>query len=458
MQEEIRKTADEILSLVGEGKLSSLRPLLSEMNPADLAEIMDELKENELPLVYRILPKELASEVFSYMEPDLQELLIRSFSDRELAAVIKDMYLDDTVDMIEEMPASVVVRILQNTDPAARKQINELLQYPQDSAGSLMTLEYVSLREDMTVEEAFARIRREGVDKETVYTCYVTNRRRLVGIVTVKDLLLADYETKVSEIMTDSESVISVGAYEDRDAVVQAFSKYDLMALPVVDKEDRILGIVTVDDAVDVMEEEATEDIEKMAAIIPTDKPYFKTGIFETFRKRFPWLMLLMVSATFTGGIITSFEGALGKFPVLVAFIPMLMGTGGNAGGQASVTIIRGLALGEIEMRQVLRVIWKELRVALVCGIALAVAGFLKIILIDNLIMGTGVSMLESVTVCVTMLLTVIVSKIFGGLLPVVAKRMGFDPAVMASPFITTLVDAISLLIYFTVASLILPM
>ena len=388
------------------------------------------------------------------MESDDRELLIRSFSDVELREILDELWLDDTVDIIEEMPANVVTRILKNTDPAVRRQINELLKYPEDSAGSIMTVEYVSLRKDLTVAECFNKIRRESINKETVYNCYVTEKRKLIGIVSVKDLLMADMDAVVSDIM--ETNVISVEAYEDKEVVAQTFTKYGMLALPVVDKEGRIVGIVTVDDAMDVIEEEATEDIERMAAITSTDKPYLKTGVFSIWLTRIPWLLLLMLSATFTGIIISSFETALSVFPVLISFIPMLMGTGGNAGGQSSATVIRGMAVGEIELNDILRVLWKELRIALLCGVTLAVVGYAKIILIDNLLLNMNVSYSEMAVVSLTLVVTVFVAKLVGCSLPILAKAVKLDPAVMASPFITTIVDVLSLIVYFFIAMRIL--
>jgi magnesium transporter len=452
--EEEKKVLDLVLELVEERKFVQLRELTVEMNPADIAALFTEIEEKEIPLVYRLLPKDLASEVFAYMETETQELLIHSFSDFELKEVFADLFLDDTVDIIEEMPANVVSRILRLADPNSRRQINELLKYPEDSAGSIMTVEYVALNKNRTVLEAFTKIRTEGIDKETVYTCYVTENRKLLGTVTVKDLLLAGDNEKMSEIM--DTNCIYIDAYEDKEVVAKTFSKYDILALPVVDKDGRIVGIVTVDDAMDVMEEEATEDIEKMAAIISDDRPYLKTGAVSIWLKRIPWLLLLMVSATVTGGIIGSFESALTAFPALVAFIPMLMGTGGNAGGQTSVTVIRGLAIGEINMGDILKVVWKEIRVSVLCGAALSIVGFLKILLIDNLLLSSGVSLLESAVVCVTLAVTVLIANVIGCTLPILVKRLGLDPAVMASPFITTIVDAVSLAVYFAVASKIL--
>lgn len=440
---------DQILALLDEKKYSELKNLLSEMNEADIAAVLKELPQKKLPLLYRILPKELAAEVFVNMDSDAQEFLIRAFSDNELREVLDELYVDDAVDIIEEMPATVVKRILMHTDPEVRKSINEILQYPEDSAGSIMTIEYVDLKKYMTVEDAFTRIRRTGVDKETIYICYVTDEnRKLLGIVTVKDLLLSEKNAKIFEIM--DTNIISANTLEDKEIVAEKFRKYDLLALPVVDQENRLVGIVTIDDAMDVLQDENTEDIEKMAAITPTDKPYLKMSVFETWKKRFPWLLLLMVSATFTGKIITHFEDALQSYVVLTAFIPMLMDTGGNCGGQSSVTIIRGLSLGDITFRDTFRVIWKEFRVAFLCGVTLALVNFGKMLLIDR------VSVMVAAVVCVTMVLTIILAKFIGCTLPILAKRLHFDPAVMASPFITTIVDALSLLIYFRVASMIL--
>ena len=440
---------DEILELLGKKNYRELKALLSQMNEADIASILEEVPEEALPLLYRQLPKELASEVFVNMESDAQEILIRAFSDTELREVIDELYVDDAVDLIEEMPATVVKRILMHTDPEVRKSINDILKYPEDSAGSLMTIEYVDLKKYMTVDDAFTRIRRTGVDKETIYVCYVTDEnRKLLGLVTVKDLLLSDKSKKMFEIM--ETNVISVNTLEDKELVAEKFQKYDMLAIPVVDQEDRLVGIVTFDDAMDVLQEENTEDIEKMAAITPTDKPYLRMSVFETWKKRIPWLLLLMVSATFTGKIITHFEKALQAQIVLTSFIPMLMDTGGNCGGQSSVTIIRGLSLGDIDYRDIFKVIWKEFRVAFWCGLTLAVANFAKLMLFDK------VGLLVSATVCLTMVLTIIFAKLVGSTLPIFAKRIGFDPAVMASPFITTIVDAISLLVYFRVAGIIL--
>ncbi len=442
---------DVVMNLFRQRKLSELKTILAQLNPADIANIIENAEGRDAIALFRLLPKELATEAFAYIDSEQQEHLILAFTDRELREVIDELFLDDTVDLIEEMPANVVNRILKNTDPKTRAQINELLAYPDDSAGSLMTPEYVYLKTDMTVEEAFAKIRAVGVVKETIYTCYVTEERKLVGVVSLLDLLTASYETVIGDIM--DTNVISVNTKDDKEVVATTLAKYDLLAIPVVDGENRIVGIVTVDDAMDVLQEENTEDIEKMAAIVPTDKPYFKTGVFETFLKRIPWLLLLMISATFTGMIITGFEDKLAASVVLTAFIPMLMDTGGNAGGQASVTIIRGLSLGDIALRDVGAVIWKEIRVAVICGATLAVVNFGKMMLIDKLLLGnSAITVTVALVVCLTMVVAVFIAKIIGCSLPILAKAIGFDPAVMASPFITTIVDAVSLLAYFMIA------
>ena len=445
---------DRLMELVQERKFRALREILTEMNEVDIAEFLDELDVEQEILVFRLLPKDLAAEVFSYLEED-QEKLIGALSDKELREVLDELYLDDTVDLIEDLPANMVSRILRNTDASTRSQINRLLNYPKDSAGSLMTTEFVYLHPNNTVEESFARIRKVGLDKETVYTCYVTKSRVLLGVVTVKRLLMSAYETKISDIM--ETNVLSVTTHEDKEDVAQMFSKYDLTALPVVDGEDRLVGIITVDDAMDVMEEEATEDFEKMAAILPSDKPYLRTGVFETWKARIPWLMLLMLSATFTGLIITGFESALAACVILTSFIPMLSGTGGNSGSQSSVAVIRALSLGEVEFSDVLAVVWKEIRVALLCGACLGGANFVKMLLVDRWMMhNPDVTVAVAAVVCLTLMLTVVCAKIVGCLLPMAAEKVGIDPAVMAAPFITTVVDALSLLIYFTIATRIL--
>ena len=446
-----------LLSLLEKKKYQSIRDILSTMNPADIASVLDELDERWLPLVFRLLPKELAAEAFVEMEPEQQELLIRGFSDAELKEVLDEMFVDDAVDVIEEMPANVVRRILSQADPVMRRQINEILRYPEDSAGSLMTTEYVSLRPNMTVEEAILRIRRTGVDKETIYTCYVTKDRHLLGMVSVKDLLPADDDEKlISDIM--EENIISVGTHDDQEQVVQMFSKYNFLALPVTDAEGRMVGIVTVDDAMDVMEDEATEDMEMMAGIAPTDKPYVRAGVFEVVKSRIPWLLMMMLSSTFTGLILNGFENALAVCTALTAFIPMLMGTGGNSGSQSSVAVIRSLSLGEVEFRDLAKVVWKEIRISVLCGIILAVCNFFKMLLVDRLLLGNaGITPQVAAVVCITLVFVVMSAKIIGATLPLFAKKVGLDPAVMAAPFITTIVDALSLLIYFAVACAVLP-
>ena len=446
-----------LVSMLDEKKYATLRDILVTMNPSDVAGLFSGLEENQIPLLFRLLPKELAAETFVEMDPDAQALLIRGFSDNELKEVVSELYVDDAADLVEEMPANVVRRILAQADPEMRSSINQILRYPENSAGALMTMEYVSLRPDMTVEESILRIRRQGVDKETIYTCYVLAKdRTLLGIVTVKDLLLAESDdTEIQEIMT--ENVISVTTRDDQEEVAKMFSKYNFLALPVVDTEKRMVGIVTFDDAMDVMEEEATEDMEIMAAMTPSEKSYLKSSPFDLYKHRIPWLMLLMVSATFTGMIISSFESALALLPALTAFIPMLMDTGGNCGSQSSVTVIRALSLDELELSDVFTVLWKEVRTAVLCGVTLAALCFLKVLLIDRLLMGNqSISLGVDLVICLALGVTVVMAKMVGCTLPLLAKRLGFDPAVMASPFITTIVDALSLLVYFLFAKTIL--
>ena len=444
---------EELTELVQTKQFRKLRSILMEMNEVDIAEFLDELGPEETVLVFRLLPKEQAAEVFTELEDsDDQERLINALSDKELREVLDELYLDDTVDVIEDMPANVVSRILRNSDPASRSQINQLLNYPKDSAGSIMTTEYIFLHPDATVEESFARIRKEGMDKETIYTCYVTENRVLLGVVTVRRMLLSTYETRIGDIM--ETNVLSVNTHDDKEDVAQMLNKYDLSAIPVVDGDNRLVGIVTFDDAMDVIEEETTEDFEKMAAILPSDKPYLKTGVFETWRSRIPWLMLLMLSATFTGIIITKFESALAACVVLTSFIPMLSGTGGNSGSQSSVAVIRALSLDEIDFSDLIAVVWKESRVAVLCGVCLACANFVKMMIVDRWLMGNpDVTPLVALVVCLTLVFTVLCAKVVGCTLPMAAEKVGIDPAVMASPFITTIVDALSLLIYFFFAT-----
>ena len=447
-----------LLRMMEDKKYATLRDILVTMNPSDIAALFSDLEEKQIPLMFRLLPKEQAAETFVEMEADAQELLIRSFSDNELKEVLDELYVDDAADLVEEMPANVVKRILRQADPEMRSSINQILRYPDNSAGSIMTTEYVSLRPSMTVEEAILRIRRQGFDKETIYTCYVTDGRKLIGLVTVKDLLLAqDDEMLIEQMMLTN--IISVTTHTDQEEVAQMLNKYNFLALPVVDRENRMVGIVTFDDAMDVMVDEATEDMEIMSGMLPSEKTYLKSGVFELFKNRIPWLMLLMVSATFTGLIITSFEDALATQVVLTAFIPMLMGTGGNSGSQSSVTVIRSLSLGELKFRDIGIVLWKELRTSILCAIALAVVCFVKIWLVDKLLMGNAsITFQVDLVVCLALAVTVIIAKVVGGLLPLGAKALKLDPAVMASPFITTIVDALSLLVYFIFAKSILKL
>ncbi|MBQ2687885.1 MAG: magnesium transporter [Clostridia bacterium] len=445
-----------INKLLDDKKYKTLRDILTTMNAYDIAQMFSDMHDSKIQILFRMLPKELAADVFVEMDEDTQEFLIKGFSDSELKEVVDELSADDAVDIIEEMPANVVKRILRQADAETRKQINELLKYPDDSAGSIMTTEFVNLRPSMTVDQAILRIRRTGIDKETIYTCYVTrDDSTLAGVITIKDILLADEDDLIENLM--EENVISVGTLDDQEQVAQIVRNYDFMAVPVVDTENRLVGIVTFDDAVDVMEEETTEDIQKMAAITSSDKPYTRIGVFETWWHRFPWLLLLMISATFTGIIITGFEDKLAASLVLTAYIPMLMGTAGNAGSQSSVTVIRALSLEEIEFKDLLWVIFKECRVSIICGITLAVVNFGKMLLVDNLIFhNPDVTPTVALVVSLTILIVVIVAKIVGCSLPMVAKKIGMDPAVMASPFITTIVDTVSLLVFFAIATQIL--
>ncbi|MBO5938564.1 MAG: magnesium transporter [Clostridia bacterium] len=442
-------TIEILTELLHERKFAALIEALDEINAVDAAEFMATLSEEELPTVFRLLKKDTAAEIFAELPAMLQEQIVGSMSDKELSGVMEELFIDDAVDLLEEMPANVVSRILKTTSAERRKEINRFLKYPEDSVGSIMTSEWISIYSSLTVEEAVSYIRKTGIDKETVYVIYVTDARKtLVGIIELRDLLFAKSEDLISNLM--QTSIISVKTTDDKETAATAISKYDLLALPVVDSENRLVGIVTVDDAVDVIQEEATEDIEMMAAITPTDKPYLQIGVFSTFLSRIPWLLILMLSATFTGTIITHYESALGQMVILTAFIPLLMNTGGNAGSQTSVTVIRGLSLGELRMGNILRILWKELRVSLLCGVVLAIVVFGKTILLDR------ASFSVSMVVALTVLATVIIAKLVGASLPILAKRLGFDPTVMASPFITTIVDAVALLIYFSIASAVL--
>ena len=460
MAERFEIVEKALLAMLEDKKYATLRDILVTMNPSDIAGIFEDLEEKQIPLMFRLLPKELAAETFVEMEVEAQEILIRGFSDNELKEVLDELYVDDAADIVEEMPANVVKRILKAADPEMRHSINQILRYPENSAGSLMTTEYVSLRPNMTVEEAILRIRRQGVDKETIYTCYVTAKdRTLMGLVTVKDLLLADDdEMKIEELMKENVAdLICVNTKTDQEEVALMFSKYNFLAIPVVDGEGRMVGIVTFDDAMDVMEEEATEDMELMSGMTPSEKPYLRSSAFDLFKNRIPWLMLMMVSATFTGLIMTAFEDALAAQIALSAFIPMLMGTGGNSGSQSSVTVIRGLSLGELDFSDVFTILWKEIRTALMCGVALAVVCFAKIWLVDHMMLGNdNITLMVDLVVCLALCVTVVLAKVVGCMLPIAAKAVKLDPAVMASPFISTIVDALSLLVYFMFAKMLL--
>ena len=445
-------------TLLTEKKYSTIRDILVTMNPADIAAVFAGVEPDKLPLLFRLLPKELAAESFVEMESEEQETLIKGISDSELRQVMDELYVDDAVDIVEEMPANVVQRILAQSAPEMRKEINEILQYPENSAGSVMTTEYVKLSPDMTVGDAILRIRRTGVDKETIYTCYVLENRKLIGTVSVKSLLLAPNDLQTIDSVMES-NLITVTTHTDQEEVARMMSKYNLLAIPVVDGDDRMVGIVTFDDAFDVMEDETTEDMEIMAGMTPSDKTYLRSSPFDLFRHRIPWLALLMVSATFTGLIISSFEEKLAAMVCLTAFIPMLMDTGGNSGSQSSVTVIRAISLGELEFRDLGKVIWKEVRTAVMCGLVLSVLCVAKILLVDHLMLHTeGVNFTVALTVGLTLAVTVLCAKIVGCTLPMLAKKLGFDPAVMASPFITTIVDALSLLVYFGIATALLKL
>ena len=450
------KHSDELLELLDQKNMKELKLRMEDMNEFDLAEFLSEIDDKRMAMVFRLLSKERAAEVFANFEPPEQEKIINSITDSELTGIVEELYLDDAVDMMEEMPANVVKRVMRAATPQTRALINQYLNYPENSAGSIMTAEFVDLKKYMSVKDAFARIRRIGEDKETIYICFVTNAsRKLEGVVTVKDLLLADPDTEIEELM--DRNVVFASTTEDQESVSEKFSDYDLMALPVVDKEGRLVGIVTVDDIIDVMEQEATEDIEKMAGMLPSDTPYSRTKPLEIYKNRIPWLMFLMLSATFTSMILTSFEQMLAIVPGLVAFIPMLMGTGGNSGAQSATAVIRSLSLGDIEPKDALRVIWKEWRVAVLCGTTLSVVNFGKMLLLDHLILGNpSVTILVAATVSLSIVFIVMFAKLVGSLLPIGAEKIGLDPAVMANPLISTLTDAVSLLIYIYIAKLIL--
>ncbi len=451
----IEQLIDQCVENLEKKQYVKVRDSITDLQPMDIAYIMEAMPEDTMPVMFRLLPKELAAEVFVELDPDSQENLITGFSRTELKEVLDELYLDDAVDIVEEMPANVVKRILTASDPEVRKSINEILQYPEDSTGSIMTTEYIDMKRNMTVEDALKRIRRVGQDMETISVMYVIDKdRHLLGYASIRTLLLADEDATMGEIM--DRNVVSAQTLDDQEETARKFEKYDFLAMPVVDKENRLVGIVTIDDAIDVLTEETTEDIERMAAISPSYKPYLKTGIFETVKSRVPWLLLLMVSATFTGQIISSFEDALSAVTILTAYIPMLMDTGGNAGSQASVTIIRGISLDEISIKDIFKVIWKEIRVAVCVGAILAAANFAKLMLVDKMLFHNPITTQVALVICLTLIVTVFAAKLVGCSLPLIAKRIGFDPAVMASPFITTIVDAISLMIYFRFATILL--
>ena len=452
----LEKQSDELVDLLDSRRMRELKQKLEDMNEFDVAEFLTEIDDNRMPMVFRLLSKETAADVFANFEAPEQEQIINSITDSELSAIVEELYVDDAVDMMEELPANVVKRVMRTATPETRNLINQYLNYPENSAGSIMTAEFVDLKKYMNVREAIARIRRIGEDKETIYTCFVTTSdRKLEGIVTVKDLLLADDDTIIEDLM--DRNVIFATTTDDRESVSEQFSDYDLMAMPVVDKEGRLVGIVTVDDVMDVIEQETTEDFEIMAGMTPSDKPYSRTSTFDMWKNRIPWLMFLMLSATFTSMILTHFEDMLAVQAGLVAFIPMLMGTGGNSGAQASTAVIRSLSLGDTEPRDVLRVMWKEWRVAILCGIALAVVNFVKMLLLDGMLLhNDSVTVLVAATVSLSIVFIVMFAKVVGSLLPIAAEKIGVDPAVMANPLISTLTDAVSLLIYIYVAKLIL--
>ncbi len=438
---------NELLSMLKSRRFLDLRHALKKMNEVDIALFICETDPESMVIVFRMLPKDMSADVFANLPPEEQQLIINEFSDKEIASIMEELYVDDAVDMLEELPATVVKRILKNTTPETREIINRFLHYPENSAGSVMTAEYIALKKRMTVENAIAYIRKHGVDKETIYNCYVTDDTRVLeGVVTFRSIIMNEPDAIIEDIM--DKNVIKSTTTEDREDVVETFNKYDLISLPVVDGENRLVGIITVDDVVDVMEQEATEDFEKMAAMLPSERPYLRMGVFQLALNRIPWLLVLMLSSMLTGGILQSYEAAFAALPILVTFIPMLTDTGGNAGSQASTLIIRGMAIGDIEGRDVLKVVWKELRVALLCGIVLAAVNYLRLVLFY----GTTCSPLMIVTVVISLFITVILAKTIGCLLPMAAKTLRLDPAIMAAPLITTIVDAVSLIVYFNLA------
>ncbi len=448
------KQADELMQLLDERRMKELQLRLEDMNEFDVAEFLSEIGDNRMPMVFRLLSKQMAADVFANFDSPEQEQIINSITDSELSAIIEELYVDDAVDMMEELPANVVKRVMRTATPETRRLINQYLNYPENSAGSIMTAEFVDLKKYMNVRESIARIRRIGEDKETIYTCFVTSAdRKLEGVLSVKDLLLSDDETVIEDIM--DTNIVFCMTHDDQEEAAEKISDYDLMALPVVDKEGRVVGIVTVDDVIDVMEAEATEDFELMAAMTPSDKPYSRTSAWDMWKRRVPWLMFLMLSATFTSMIINSFEDALAVQAVLIGFIPMLMGTGGNSGAQASTAVIRSISLGDTEPEDVGRVIWKEFRVAILCGVTLAAVNFAKMLLVDRILLNNdGVTLTVAAVVSLSIVLIVMFAKVVGSVLPIAAEKLGVDPAVMANPLISTITDAVSLLIYFEIAKL----
>ena len=436
---------EKLMELTEKRQFRELKNQLIELNEADIAEFLEELPQEKSVVVFRMLPKDQAADVFAFLPPEAQGQIINGITDTELKNIVEDLYVDDAVDMLEELPATVVRRVLQNAAPDTRQLINQFLNYPENSAGTIMTAEYIGLKKDMTVEQSFDYIRKNGVDKETIYICYVTDaQRHLEGVVTVRDLLMHSYETVIGTIMDDN--VIKAVTTDDREDVVDTFNKYDLIALPVVDHENRLVGIVTVDDAVDVMEQEATEDIEKMAAMVPSDQPYLKQKVWVMARNRIGWLLVLMVSSMITGGILAHYEQAFAALPLLVTFIPMLTDTGGNAGSQSSTSIIRGMTLGEIQLRDLPRVVWKETRISLLCGTALGLVNFIRLMIVYP-----GQLMI-CLTVVLSLFVTVLLAQVIGCILPLIAEKLHLDPAIMAAPLITTIVDAVSLVVYFQIA------
>lgn len=446
---------EQIQELIASKKFKEAKNLLSNENASDIAELIEDLEIQDIAKLFRLVKKEDAADVFSYLPLTIETELLAYLTDKEAVEIINEMFADDATDVLEEMPANVVTRLLKQCDSDTRKDINKLLKYPEDSAGSVMTVEYAHLVDNITIKQALSTLRRETSEYETINICYVVDeKRKLVGELSLKDIILANPDDIVGDIAR--KDPVCVRTTADQEDVAKLFKKYDLTVMPVVDSEDRLVGIITIDDVVDIIEEETTEDIEKMAAILPTDKPYLDVSIFETWKTRIPWLLLLMVSATFTGSIISSFEDKLAIIPILTAYIPMLMDTGGNAGSQASVTIIRSLSLNQIELRDILKVMWKELRVSIVTGLTLAVANFGKLMLIDRLILNYDITVYVACVICLTIFVIVIVAKLIGCTLPIITKRLGFDPAVMASPFITTIIDALGLLVYFKIATMVL--